>query len=88
MYWNILRKEKQTTETIINAMGRSNLSYKASMALIAASGGNTARFWTEHEGKKGVFQENAKDDKKYQYEKGGHHTREYMWKGALTRKQD
>ena len=41
------------------------------MALIAASGGNTARFWTEHEGKKGVFQENAKDDKNTNMKKGG-----------------
>ena len=39
------------------------LSYKASMALIAASGGNTSGFLTGHTGRKGISQENAEDDK-------------------------
>ena len=37
------------------------------MVLITTSGSNTAGFFPEHEGRKGVFQENSEDDKeKYQ----------------------
>ena len=58
-------------EMIATAMGQSNPSYKASMELIAASGGNTAGFLPEHAGRKGVFQENAEDDEENTSCKGG-----------------
>ena len=44
VYWNLSCKENQTAETIVTTMRRSNLIYKASMAIIAASGGKTAGF--------------------------------------------
>ena len=47
VYWNLLRKEEATAATLAEA-GRVDPSYKESLGLIAASGGNTAGFAAEH----------------------------------------
>ena len=55
VYWNLLCKYKHITDTIASAMGQSELSYKASMALIVVSGGNTEGFLRNIRGGRGYF---------------------------------
>ena len=56
-------------------MGKSKLSHKAAMSLIATSGGNTAVFFRNMRRRRGYFRRLPKMTKKYQLEKGGPHAR-------------
>ena len=75
-------------DTIAAVVGRSNLSYTASRAIIVVSGGNTEGFLRNIRGGRGYFRRTPKTTKKIPVGKGGGwHTSKDMWTDALTRDQ-
>lgn len=82
VYWNLLRKEEATAATLAEA-GRVDPSYKESLGLIAASGGNTAGFAAEH----GAGGEGEGGEEEEEMAESGRITSKDMWTDALTSDQ-